>query len=120
MPVSISLEALVNLPGTLPVWPEKFRGLMAKLEEDTDDTTAWLVAADWLQENDEREMESTCRWVSKRIPLGVTVGFYRGSWNFGGLPDSIRAGDSPDSDDTTLAGAIAVLAARLRRAREAL
>jgi uncharacterized protein (TIGR02996 family) len=120
MPVTVSLESLVTTPNTLSLWPEKFRGLMAKLEENPDEPTAWLVLADWLQEHDEKEMESTCRWIAKRIPLGVTIGFYRGVWSLGGVPDAIRAGNTPPGDLNTLAGAVAGLTVKLRVAREAL
>lgn len=119
MPVSVSLELLVSIAGTRPAWPEKFVGLIATLEEMPDEGGAWLVLADWLQEHDEREMEETCRWVERHNEVYAEKD-YMGCWRFKGLPPGVEAQREELGHLGTLAGAIAMLTARLRKARKEL
>ena len=119
MPVSVSLESLVSVPGAIDLWPEKFRELTAKLEEGPGVKAAWLVLADWLHEHDERDMEETCRWVERRTTV-VAEKDYMGFWRFRGLPSGVESQPDEVGDIATLAGAIARLTGRLRMARKEL
>jgi uncharacterized protein (TIGR02996 family) len=119
MPVAVSLEQLVTTSHALHLWPEEFRAIVAKLEEEPEEMTQWLVLADWLGENGEKDLEATCRWYARRMDVSVAHSSYSG-WRFEKLPLPIDAGSNPPGDMSTLAGAIAVLTARLRRVKEAL
>jgi uncharacterized protein (TIGR02996 family) len=118
MSVSISLLQLISTPGTQALWPERFRGLMAKLEENPDEIAQWKVIADWLQENDEPELEDAIRWFVRHEEVEADRDNY-GSWYFDRVPDQVMAGDKPPGDSKTLAGALAILWLRIKRAREA-
>jgi uncharacterized protein (TIGR02996 family) len=67
MSVPVSLEKMVGVPHSRPAWPERFAELVAGLEENPGEASAWLVLADWLQEHDEPGMEAACRWIAKRV-----------------------------------------------------
>jgi uncharacterized protein (TIGR02996 family) len=119
---SVSLERLVSIPGTRAVWPEPFTLFIDTIAADPVDRTPWCALADWLGENDEPEMESACRYVVNRPEVRATMGNHYGQkwWVIGGLPASLEAcvPDMRQYDRSTLAGEIAVLAARLAKHRE--
>lgn len=123
MAVSVSLESLVAIAGSRPLWPEKFRDLIATLElNPNDDRTIWLALADWCQEEGEPGLEEACRLVGKRVQITAEVhGVKDRTWSFRGLPKSVHAIEldiGPPFDTRTLAGALAMLAAMLRKRRE--
>jgi hypothetical protein len=126
MPVSVSLKLLVTTPGTQPLWPEGFVGLMNKLDEELTqnsiELTQYKVIADWCQEHDEHELASAFVWLSKRKGTRPLLNRIYGAdeWAFSELPAAVRATGDVEGDVSTLAGAVAVLAERLRRVREAL
>lgn len=119
MSVAVSLAELVKVPGTSELWPEEFRALVAKLEDVPGDNNQWLVLADWLKEHEETAMEAACRWVPGTQFVFVQKYSSGNGWFFRGLPKCIEGEPLPEGDTSTLAGAIAVLAERLRRVREA-
>lgn len=121
MPVSVSLERLVSVRGTESLWPEKFAGLIAKMADDLDEMTPWELLADWLQEHDEPGLEAACRYVAKRQDVSVVaekISYCYTRFSFVGLPPSVSAVQVDGIDDSTLAGLITDLAARLRKHRE--
>lgn len=126
MPVAVSLAELVKTPGTQALWPEQFVALMAKADEELThnsfDQAAWAVIADWCKEHEEDDLAETFFWLHRRREVRPAVNYINGTeqWSFLRLPDVIKAGGNPDGDLSSLAGAVAVLAARIRRAKEAL
>lgn len=131
MPVAVSLAELVKTPGTLHLWPEKFVALMAKVEEEItqtarDVTTAWAVITDWCKEHDEDELAGAFFWLHKRKEIRPLRNRLRHiskdavEWAFSSLPAAVSATGDVPGDVSTLAGAVAVLAERLRRVREAI
>lgn len=115
--IEISLERLVSLSVTRPLWPEKFAGLLATVEENTEDATSWSVLADWLQEHDEKGLERAVRWCAKRKGAGARNTRRTSTdpyWAFD-LPTTAVAAVLPQqADRRTLAGLLADLAAALR------
>ena len=122
MPVEISLERLVSVVGTRSLWPEKFAALLDTVEQDTEDATAWLVLADWLQEHDEQGLERAARWVGKRNGAGAHDIRPRHLndpyWLFDPLPPAIKAVFPQQADRRSVAGLLADLAAALRKLDE--
>lgn len=117
MPVSLSLEVLVSHANTRSIWPSEFAAFITNLEKEPDDATQWLVFADWLKDHEEYGLEDACRWLVKHVEVSAVHSQFTG-WSFQGLPMAVGAGPDPDGNKATLAGALAMLAARLRRARE--
>jgi hypothetical protein len=126
MPVSVSLELLIKTPGTQSLWPEAFIGLMATADEELTQNNfscgVWAIIAGWCEEQEEHQLASAFFWLSKRPEVRPVVNRINGieDWTFNSLPAAIRATGIVEGDVSTLAGAIAVLAERLRRVREAL
>lgn len=128
MSVPVSLLRLVCVPNTRHLWPEEFAALVATCEADPDDRTAFGVAADWCDENDEPHLGEAFRWMFKRpdVMLHRSTEYYsKDSWEFRLLPTGL-AGDVPTADNgatinrTTVAGMMADLAYRLKKLREIL
>lgn len=124
MPVTVSLESLVTIAGTRSVWPEKFAALIGHLEGDGKlDPAAWSAVADWCSEQEEYDLATAFAWVAKRLDNVVPVS-RPPKWNdpqwwmFNGLPVWMAAVPSLGKDQTTLAGAVADIAYRLRKVRE--
>ena len=119
MPVEVSLELLVSLPGTKPVWPEQFRDLVETIEESFDERTRWVTAADWCGDHEEHGLARAFAWVAKRRHIEVrNASPHTRHWLIDGLPAAVTAEYVPSTDKSTLAGAIAELAARLRKLDE--
>lgn len=119
MPVTVSLEALVSVPGTRPLWPDEFRALVDELEANPDDKVRWGVVADWVEDRGEPEYAAAFRWVGKRD--GVKVSHkYNGSdrpyWWPDGVPEPMELVTFHGCD--TLPGMVERLAARLREVRK--
>ncbi len=70
MPVSVSLSELVRISAedSRHLWPEKFAGMLRKIEEDgVDDCRVQFGAlADLCQELDEPRLERGFRWLMAR------------------------------------------------------
>lgn len=66
--MAVSLEKLVSLKGSRPLWPAEFAALVALLDADPNDKAAWGVAADWLDEPErgEHDLAEAFRWIHKR------------------------------------------------------
>ena len=73
MPVLVSLEALVSLPDSSPLWPQEFESLVVAIEADPNDKLPWGVAADWLCEDKvgETDLGEAFRWIHKREKVRI-------------------------------------------------
>lgn len=131
--MKVSLEQLVAIPNTRPLWPAEFNSLMTIIDENPNDKTAWGVAADWLSEpeRDEQDLAEAFRWVHKRDEVKIeaaTESYYQGLWRFvdktmpAGVRDSVSGYAGSDEvkavDCHTLAGLAAKLAAGLRHLKK--
>lgn len=129
MPVLVSLEQLVALPNSRPLWPQEFESLVVEVEKDPNDKLPWGVAADWLCEDKigETDLGEAFRWIHKRGQVKIeaaTESYNLGRWRFKDktLPSAVRDSiqgyyvtkTTADVDDHTLAGLAAKLAAGLR------
>lgn len=113
MPVEVSLQALVSIENTRDVWPEEFRGLMDKLEENPDEKTQWVVLAEWCQERGELPLSKAFDWVSRRpeVTAEMKNDYGRNRWTLKQVPHALRHEINYGVIDTsTLAGAVAELA----------
>lgn len=123
MPVYVSLEALVSVPNTRPLWPVDFAALIKTLEEHPDDSTPWGVTADWVDEEArEPGYAAAFRWVAKKgVKVREDVSYRPPRWVFDGLHSALTAGFVPRHiDETTIPGAVAKLAELLRGLRAVL
>ena len=122
--VPVSLELLVSLPGTRPVWPADFAALIAKLEQEPNDVAQRSALADWCQEHDEPGLARAFAWLAKRPTVELVQRnerYQTASWGFVGLPAAVEATSfAAVSDSKTAAGAVAQLAHRLREVLESL
>lgn len=118
MPVEISLENLVAIKGTSPVWPEKFAALIAALQADSAEATTWGALADWCGEHGEAGLERAARWAGKRGGAGAVNSRPRHlsdpHYRFETLPAAVSMVLPQVADRRTLAGLLADLAAALR------
>lgn len=120
MPVSVSLYELARVPDSMAVLPEDFMAVYEPLVSDPTDKTRWGVIADWLDEHDEPLLASAFRYISQR-PIQVVrmTGMVRSWYGFNHVPPTVQVQMSTVGfDDTTLLGAVAVLAAALDKARK--
>lgn len=116
MPVSVSLEALVSIPAAQSLWPEEFVALVATIAQAPDEYTSWAVLSDWLKEHGEYDMETACRYFITRQEIHVQhINYGTSYWEFKGLPPSVERCLEEECRRPTLAGAIALLAAKLRQ-----
>jgi uncharacterized protein (TIGR02996 family) len=117
MPVSVSLERLVSIPAAESLWPADFSALCKAVAHDPADRTPWLALADWLNDEGEADLEAACRYVAKRPDINVLHTRYNWAdeWLFQDLPASVAACEVEGRHRSTLAGAIAELAAKLRK-----
>jgi uncharacterized protein (TIGR02996 family) len=96
MPVLVSLQKLVQVPETKPLWPDALRSFSHTLEKDPTNRTTWAVLADWLDESDQNEpsLARACRIISKRKDVQITGTKYSTStsWSVRRLP-TICGGD---------------------------
>ncbi len=121
MGVQVSLLRLVSVAGTRGLWPADFEGKISKIEEDTNEKTAWGVTADWLDENDEPVLADAFRWVCNRKTLSVKKygGSFTAEWRAEGLPHAVAAHYSVFGYNTsTLPGLAAAIAGALKKVRE--
>jgi uncharacterized protein (TIGR02996 family) len=119
MPVAVSLSQLVAISGGYPqLVPSEFVALMNKLECDPTDATQWLVVADWLGEHEEHALADIYRWIARHSEVTVSRLNEYEVWKFWGLDKCLLTGKEPAGNQMTLAGAVAVLAERIRRVRE--
>lgn len=123
MSVAVSLERLVAVPNSFPLWPEEFAALVAKLGDDPNDKAQWGVVADWCDENDETALGDAFRYVSNRPDIrarnvNTTVKGVK-LWQFDDLPPSVNVIPYPNGDRGTIAGLASALAKMLQAAREA-
>lgn len=96
MPVTVSLEELILLADSRPLWPGEFVAFVEKLEgaqKVRDDRTTWGVLADWLDEQGESRMASACRWVANRpkVRLVVNPGHRSDPFKWEGIPSVITS-----------------------------
>lgn len=116
--VGVSLLELVRIKNTAPVWPERFRELVAKLEDDLDERSQWGVIADWCDENEEPLLGVAFRWVMRHPGVLLTLR-NPDSWDrhymWVGMPGSVLSAvtPEPESDWTTVPGRVATLALQL-------
>lgn len=120
MSVTVSLEQLVSIRSTRPLWPDDFNSLVLAIEENLNDKTPWGVIADWCQEHGEEGLAEAFRWVHKRPAVEISRENYTPFlWDFVGLPTPVAAVNIYDDfDRTTIPGAVAKLAARLQKLKE--
>lgn len=130
MPVTVSLLELVKVSGTRELWPAALRGFEEKLQADPTEPAHWGAAADWCEEDGvaEPDLGEAYRWVFKRLPLGLTVGrgkesWERNEWKFesggnGSMPDSVRGALGYGARSETIAGLMGLLAAAFAKLRE--
>lgn len=121
MPVEISLERLVAVTGTYPLWPEAFAGLIVTVEHTPDDQTAWFALADWCQDVGEFGLSRAARWAGKRMGAGAKNSrrnLQDPYWKFEVLPSAVQTVFPQAADRRTIAGLLADLSAALRRLDE--
>lgn len=115
--VGVSLLKLVSLPGTAPVWPEDFAGKVELIHETPAEKSAYLVIADWCDENGEPELARAFRWIGGRHLVEVRNSqrpkVENPYWTLDNLPAALAAVFPQKADRRTIPGLMADLATAL-------
>lgn len=119
--VEVSLYKLVQVKDSQQAWPEEFRSLVARCEENLDDRLPFGVAADWLDERGEAELADAFRWLFKRPEVKVFPCENRWGSKFHRLESTPVPFDDVEGDGGQgFIGVIVALASKIIQLREAL
>jgi hypothetical protein len=125
VPVSVSLLKLVQIPDTEPLWPEVFRGMIEKYENELNEKpyerTPLAPISDWLEENGESELAGACKWLLKRPEVYLDKTFNINDnfadrnyyWRIIGMTPP-AFGQRQGNEETGLAGLLAAIADRIQ------
>jgi hypothetical protein len=125
VPVSVSLLKLVQIAHTESLWPEVFRGMIEKYEnelnEKPDERTPLAPISDWLEENGESELAGACKWLIKRPEVALDKTYNRhhnfaerySYWRTIGMTPP-AFGQRQGEENTGLAGLLAAIADRIQ------
>lgn len=122
MPCPVSLEGLVRVPNTRPLWPKDILAIVEEIEGDPTGKGGWGVLADLLKEEryNEPDLAEACAWIFRREKVKVARhDTRRARWTLGGEVPTAVAHAMPslyddEHDLSSPLGLAAALAQALR------